>query len=110
MVGKSMCKGNRAIAAYVYIRKCRFTKADSDSRFQVSDRNAVIYIHKSRFRLQISGFRPQRGDIYYTFTKADSDCRFQVSGGDPLLTDDRQIERRIEKLQQGRGKGELDRT
>ena len=46
----------------------------------------------------------------YTFTKADSDSRFQVSGGDPLLTDDRQIERRIEKLQQGRGKGELDRT
>ena len=34
-----------------------------------------------------------------TFAKADSDCRFQVSGGDPLLTDDRQIERRIEKLQ-----------
>ena len=58
MVGKSMCKGNRAIA-HIYIRKCRFTKADSDSRFQVSDRHAVIYVYirKSRFRLQISGFR-----------------------------------------------------
>ena len=59
MVGKSMCKGNRAIAAYVYIRKCRFTKADSDSRFQVSDRNAVIYIIHSQKQIQIADFRFQ---------------------------------------------------